>query len=111
LGKDHPDLVWTLVSFAWLYIDTDNWEKAEPYANRALEISEKAFGPEHPYVADSLNYLGRVLYARGEHDKSIAITASGHWQSGRNSSVPDHFDTGVSLNNLACRIVGSNNTI
>ena len=33
---------------------------------RALAIDEKAFGPEHPKVANRVNNLGRVLYEEGD---------------------------------------------
>ena len=33
------------------------YEKALPLYNRALETREKVLGPEHPYVANTLNNL------------------------------------------------------
>ena len=40
---------------ALVYIGGGQYEQALPFATRALETSEKAFGREHEYVAHSLN--------------------------------------------------------
>ena len=39
-----------------------DYEKAETLFKRALEIYEKALGPDHPYVAETLFWLGSLLY-------------------------------------------------
>ena len=48
-----------LNNLANLYRDQGRYAKAEPLFKRALAIFEKALGPEHPNVAQSLeNYAG-----------------------------------------------------
>ena len=42
---------------AFTYIERGRYTDAEPLYQRALAIREKALGPEHPDVADSLNNL------------------------------------------------------
>ena len=37
------------------------YDEAEPLCKRSLEINEKVFGPDHPQVATSLNYMGSLL--------------------------------------------------
>jgi tetratricopeptide (TPR) repeat protein len=46
-----------------LYVDEDRPAKALPMLERALEIYEKTFGPEHPNTAGILDSLG-VLWAK-----------------------------------------------
>ncbi len=51
----------SLNNLAELYRAQDRYAKAEPLYERALGISEKGLGPDHPHVAASLNNLA-VLY-------------------------------------------------
>jgi tetratricopeptide (TPR) repeat protein len=69
-------------------------------AKRALAISEKALGPDHPDVATSLNNLallyrnqGRYADAEPLYKRSLAIREK--------ALGPDHPDVAQSLNNLA----------
>ena len=73
---------------------------AEPLLQRALAIREKAFGPNDPYVAISLNNLGLFYDHRGRYadaepllKRALAICDK--------VLDPDHPDIAVSLNNLA----------
>ncbi len=45
--------------------DQQRYSEAIPLARRALAIREKALGPRHPDVAESLNYLGDIYNAQG----------------------------------------------
>jgi tetratricopeptide (TPR) repeat protein len=47
-----------------------HYEKAEPLFSRAMEILEKALGPEHPNVAVGLNNLAQLYRAQGQYDKA-----------------------------------------
>jgi tetratricopeptide (TPR) repeat protein len=67
---------------------------------RALEIEEKALGPDHPDVAAALNNLALLYKAQGRHadaeplyKRALAIDEK--------TLGPDHPDLAVSLNNLA----------
>ena len=73
---------------------------AEPQYQRSLAIREKALGPDHPDVAQSLNNLavlydsqGRYADAEPLYQRSLAIREA--------ALGPDHPDVAQSLNNLA----------
>ena len=66
----------------------------------ALAIREKAFSPEHPATATSLNNLADLLRDQGDfagarplHERALAIREK--------ALGPEHPDTATSLNNLA----------
>jgi len=74
--------------------------EAIPLAQRAVAIQEKAFGPGHPAVADSLNNLGFLYYQSGDYaraepllKRAIAIQES--------AFGPEHPGVADSVNNLA----------
>ncbi len=46
------------------------YSEAIPIAKEVLSIREKAFGPEHPDVASSLNYLALLYYYLGDYAKA-----------------------------------------
>jgi CHAT domain-containing protein/Tfp pilus assembly protein PilF len=82
------------------YYATGRYQQAIPLAQRALAITEKALGPEHPDTALSLSDLAALYqatgaYAKAEplHQRALAIREK--------ALGPDHPDTSVSLNNLA----------
>jgi tetratricopeptide (TPR) repeat protein len=49
------------------------YEEARPLAERALEIREKALGPEHPDVARSLNNLANLYRDKGDYARAETI--------------------------------------
>jgi Tfp pilus assembly protein PilF len=56
------------------------FEKAEPVYQRALAIREKAYGPEHPKVVESINSLAELYQSIGDtakaeplHQRALAI--------------------------------------
>ena len=55
------DLAKSLDKQAHNYYENRRYGEAEPLYKRSLEINEKVYGPDHPYVALSLNNLG-LLY-------------------------------------------------
>ncbi|HEX6898662.1 MAG TPA: FxSxx-COOH system tetratricopeptide repeat protein [Thermoanaerobaculia bacterium] len=76
-----------------------NYSGAREFAERALLIREKVWGPEHTDTVRSLNRLGVVLYNQGDSAK-----AREHFERvldlRRKVLGPDHPDTAASLNNL-----------
>jgi tetratricopeptide (TPR) repeat protein len=58
-GEDAALLGWLTASLHELA----DWTEAEPLMRRALAVSEKSFGTEHPVVAVSLNNLAQLLKA------------------------------------------------
>ena len=82
------------------YYQQGRYDEAGPLYQRSLAISEKALGPEHPDVAQSLNDLGLLYKAQGRYDeaeslyqRSLAIREQ--------ALGPEHPDVATSLNNLA----------
>ncbi len=59
-GRSHS-LDLTLNNLAVLYYDQGKYAEAEPLLKRALAIREKALGPEHPHVAQSLENYAALL--------------------------------------------------
>jgi hypothetical protein len=51
LPASHPDIALSLNNLANLYQARGRYAEAEPLHKRALAISEKALGGEHPNVA------------------------------------------------------------
>jgi tetratricopeptide (TPR) repeat protein len=74
--------------------------KAEPLVARALAISEKALGPDHPAVATSLNGLAALYYDQGAYAKAEPLYTRA--LAIREKALgPDHPDVAQSLYNLA----------
>ena len=57
----------SLNNLAALYQTQGQYAEAEPLYKRALAISEKALGPDHPDVATSLNNLAELYHAQGQY--------------------------------------------
>jgi tetratricopeptide (TPR) repeat protein len=83
-----------------LYVNQGRYADAVPLYKRSLAIWERAYGPDHPDVAASLNnlaslYQNQKRYVDAEplyqHSLAIRETALG----------PNHPDVAESLNNLA----------
>ena len=73
--------------------DQGRYAEAEPLYKRALAIGEKALGPDHPDVAQSLNNLasctthqGRYAEAEPLYKRALAIREK--------ALGPDHPDVG-----------------
>ncbi len=74
---------------------------------RALVISEKAYGPDHPVVATALSYLAQLLQATNRlaeaeplMRRALAIDEKAHG--------PDHPDVATTLGNLAQLLKATN---
>ena len=75
------------------------YEEAFPSAERALKLSEKEFGPDHPITANFLNNLASLYHATGRyaeaellHERSLATREK--------TLGPEHPDVAASLDNL-----------
>ena len=89
-----------LNNLAELLSDTNRLAEAEPLYRRALAITERSFGLEHPNVARGLNNLAgllsdtnRLAEAEPLYRRALAIY--------ENSFGPEHPDVARGLNNLA----------
>jgi Tetratricopeptide repeat len=55
---------------ALLFANQGPYGKAEPLLERALAVSEKALGSEHPDVATTLNNLAVLYGKQGQYGKT-----------------------------------------
>ena len=76
------------------------YREAIPFAEKALRIGEREFGPDHLNTAIFLNNLAEIYRAQGRYAeaepfyaRSLAI-----WEK---ALGPEHLDVATSLNNLA----------
>ena len=58
-----------------LYRAQGNYAEAAPLYRRSLAILEKALGPEHPNVAQSLENYAALLRETGRADEAAAMEA------------------------------------
>ena len=77
-----------------------NYAQALPLFQRALNIRDKALGPDHPDVANSLNNLAELYQAQGNHDAALPLLqrASKIFEK---TLGPEHPDFATALSNLA----------
>ncbi len=81
-------------------VDSNRFEEAEVYLNRAVRLRTLAFGDKHPRVASVLPSLGLAYHHQGKHDQAIGVLNRG--LAIREASVGhDHPDLVATLINLA----------
>ncbi len=90
----------SLNNYADLYRSQGREAEAEPLYQQALDIQEKALGPEHPEVATTLNNLAGLCtrqcrYADAESLSKRALAVR------EKTLGPEHPDVAVGRNNLA----------
>jgi len=69
-------------------------------ARKAVALSEKTLGSQHPYVALALHNLGSLYHASGEYEKAVPLLQRA--LSIRKSTLgPDHPYVATTLNGLA----------
>jgi len=73
---------------------------AQPYLERALAMSERVLGSDHPQTATSLNNLAALFRAQGSYDAARPLLERALAISERVLGS-DHPQTATSLNNLA----------
>jgi tetratricopeptide (TPR) repeat protein len=76
------------------------YQEALPLQQRALEIHERALGPEHPGIATSLNNLAGLYQAMGANNQALPLYQRA-LKIREQALGPEHPDTAASLNNLA----------
>ena len=99
-GPGDTRLATSLSYLAEVYVVQQKYAEAEPLYQRALEIREKAKGPEHHDVLVSLNNLAAVYYVHGKYAEAESFYK-------RSLSIlekvqgPDSPEVATILNNLA----------
>ena len=89
-----------LTTLSEIYDEMALYDAAEPLAKRALEIREKALGPNHPDVAVSLNGLVNVWRKQGKLAEAEPVAKRG-LEIREKALGPNHPDVATSVNNLA----------
>src|SRR5215472_15623977 len=74
------------------------FNNAIPLAQRALAITERARGPDHPETAQSLNNLAEIYRETGAYAQAEPLFR-GALAIREHVLGPDHPDTATSLNN------------
>ncbi|MGH8532623.1 MAG: tetratricopeptide repeat protein, partial [Gammaproteobacteria bacterium] len=69
-AKLEPDNPTYLNMAGRLAQEVGRYAEARPFLEEALQIREKTLGPEHPDVAESLNYLAELYRTQGRYAKS-----------------------------------------
>jgi tetratricopeptide (TPR) repeat protein len=80
LGKDHPDVAYTLVNLAGVLNGIGRSKEALELCNRGFDIVQRTFGTGHPQLfpqlairADILNQLNRYDEARRDAERAVAL--------------------------------------
>ncbi len=81
-GSQDPRLAASHGLLGEVYKAQGRYADAEPLLKRSLVIWEKAFGPEHPSVATTLNKLGGSTTPRASTPR-LNLSTDGRWRSGR----------------------------
>lgn len=73
LGRDHPDVGYTLSSMAFVIYNLGDYEQARVLCNQALSIEEKTLGPDHPNLSNTLGLLGMILWEMGKFEEAEVL--------------------------------------
>lgn len=87
------------IDLASLYEAQGKHDKAVSELKRALAIWEKTLGPDHPYVANSLNNLAGLYFNQGKYAKAEPLYTRA--LSIMEKTAPNHPDVANLLDNLA----------
>ena len=76
------------------------YQEALPFAEKALGLVEREFGPDHPNTAAFLSNLAEVLQVQGRYAeaKPLCVRALEIWEK---VPGPDHRNTATDLTDLA----------
>ena len=95
---EQTQAVWLRVEGAVLFRMGKSAE-ARSIQERAVVLSEKALGADHPEVASALNNLANTIFTLGDYPTSLA-THERALAISENALGPDHPHVAISLNNL-----------
>ncbi|HEV2842944.1 MAG TPA: tetratricopeptide repeat protein [Chthoniobacterales bacterium] len=76
------------------------FREAVPIAQKSLELSEKALGPDHPDTVRALNNLAGLHYSLGDYAQAEPLYQRA-LKIREKALGPDHPDTAQALNNVA----------
>lgn len=98
-GEDgHPNYTATLMNLAVLEKQLGHSAVAESLFIKTMEIDEKLFGDDHPYVAMSMSHLAGIYQEREEYEKALDFLESAK-QIYLDAYGPDHYYLGAMYKN------------
>ena len=74
IGEYHPETANTIHNLACLYRDSGRYDSARPLFEQAVKIEKEVWGPNHPYVAETLEEYAKLLLETGENAKAAKLT-------------------------------------
>jgi tetratricopeptide (TPR) repeat protein len=100
LNSNTVQYAWVISRIAYWLIHTANYATALPLYERALSIGEKMLGPEHPFVAATLNNLAALCKSMGNYTKALHLYERARIINEKELG-PEHPDVATTLHNLA----------
>jgi nephrocystin-3 len=110
---ENPELMESRISFAanelayYLSHEFSIYKEAQPLMEKALQIDEKIYGPDHPNVAIRLNNLAQLLQAKNRL-KEAELLMKRALSIDEKYYGHDHPEIAISLNNLALLLQATN---
>lgn len=87
-----------LYQVGYFYRKDDQYDRAEPLYQHALAIYEQELGPDHPYVATTIDDLASLYRKQRKYEKAELLYQLALTQAEKTAS---HSSIATSLNNLA----------
>ncbi len=95
-----PDDPAILNSTGLALLNAGKYPEAKPHLKRALEISKKTLGTNHPSMATSMNNLAELYRVKGNYKEAKPLYCRA-LEINEKALSPNHPDTATSLNDLA----------
>ncbi|MBK7837542.1 MAG: tetratricopeptide repeat protein [Candidatus Obscuribacter sp.] len=73
MSPDHPKVAESLNNLGWLYHQNGNHARAESLYKRAIEIWERALGPDHSFVAACLENYADLLRKTNRGNEAVSL--------------------------------------
>jgi serine/threonine protein kinase/tetratricopeptide (TPR) repeat protein len=73
IADDSPYALRARRNLAWVYVLRDEPDRAEPYADAALEPTRIVMGDQHSWTLNALGVLARVYQAQGRYEEAAPL--------------------------------------
>ena len=74
LGEDHPNILSSMNSLAYVYYRQGRLEEAEALHRQTLETRRRVLGDDHPDMLRSMYNLANVYDSQGRYEEAEAAT-------------------------------------
>ena len=105
-GPDHPDNVYPLANLAWMLIELEEFDRAEPLLDRAIAILRDKTADDAYALVTLLSHRGSLHDEQGEHAAARKLFAQG-LEIAKAELGDEHDLAGMLLNNLASSFEGT----